>query len=83
MCFWFREHLEENLGTQKPCPDAPCMEDLSTFGSFMGYMLVNIPYMKHMAIGELKCACHMFIGLVDGRSSCPKHTCEDVWRRMG
>ena len=29
-------------------PDAPCIVYLPTFGSFMGQMLVNIPYMEHM-----------------------------------
>jgi hypothetical protein len=29
-------------------PYAPCMVYLPTFGSFMGQMLVNVPYMEHM-----------------------------------
>ena len=29
-------------------PDAPCMEYVPTFGSFVESMLVNIPYMEHM-----------------------------------
>ena len=33
---------------QFPCPYAPCMVYLPTFGWFWGQMLVNIPYMEHM-----------------------------------
>ena len=29
------------------------LEDFSTCGSFMGYMLVNIPYMEHLGNGKL------------------------------
>ena len=31
-------------------PDAPCMVYWTTFGWFLGQMLVNIPYMEHMGI---------------------------------
>ena len=33
-----------------PIPDAPCMEYIPTFGSFIGSMLVNIPYMEHLGM---------------------------------
>ena len=35
-------------------PYAPCMVYLPTFGSFMGQMLVNIPYMEHMGLHSKK-----------------------------
>ena len=31
-------------------PYAPCMVYVSTFGSFLGQVLVNVPYMEHMGI---------------------------------
>ena len=34
-------------------PDAPCMEYLPTFGSFLGQMLVNIPHMEHMGVNNI------------------------------
>ena len=36
-------------------PYAPCIVYLPTFGPFMGYMLVNIPYMEHMGILSTSC----------------------------
>ena len=39
-----------NIYRNDPYPDAPRMEYLPTFGSFIGSMLVNIPYMEHLGI---------------------------------
>ena len=39
---WNVEHLSWTY------PYAPCIEYIPTFGTFIGEMLVNIPYMEHM-----------------------------------
>ena len=41
-------------------PDAPCIEYLPKFGSFMGSILVSIPYMEHMGIEHSKISFEIF-----------------------
>jgi len=46
---WIRSNY---ISQSIPCPDAPCMEYLpttfTTFGWFLGQMVVHIPYMEHL-----------------------------------
>ena len=45
---WAMNRIARLIGY--PIPYAPCMEYLPTFGSFIGSMLVNIPYMEHLGM---------------------------------